>query len=577
MYINDLYRLWSTNTYFDQATRDELMAISENEDEIYDRFYRELEFGTAGIRGVIGAGTNRINKYIVRRVTYALVETLKQRGPEAMKRGVVIGCDTRNFSMDFAKEAAAILAGKDVKVYFNEDVAPVPFLSYCVRKLNCELGIMITASHNPKEYNGYKVYGADGAQIAPEVAAKVTEIINGFKDITTLVGFNFSFFKDHGKIHLVNADVKKRFMNEIKNLTVDQKLVKENAANLNVVYTPLHGNGAKWVPEILKQLGYTNVYPVQEQMEPNGDFPTVPVPNPEVRACYDLGVKLAAEKGANLIIATDPDADRLGAFIRDTDGEYIMLNGNQLGSLMLDYILSTKKRIGNLPKNGFAVSTIVSSDLPARICEAYGISFYQVLTGFKFIGEQIVKREENGDQKYLFGFEESYGYLAGTYARDKDAVAAAVMLTEVACYYNTKGMTLLDAIEEIYAKYGYFCDRLVSLELKGEAGLVKMKGLMENLRTKKFEIIPGIKKIIDIKESVEETADGSKTSVDLPKSNVLKFCFDNGWFVVRPSGTEPKIKIYFNFANKNSMEDALSDLEAVKAPVLDYINKFINN
>lgn len=571
MFINDMYELWSRNTYFDVATRNELVAIANNEDEIYDRFYKDLEFGTAGIRGIIGAGTNRINKYVVRRVTYALAALIKESGGQSSKKSVVIGYDTRNFSLEFAKEAASVLASQDIRVFFSETVAPVPFVSYCTRALKCDYGIMITASHNPKEYNGYKVYGPDGAQIGADIAKKVTDNINKKSDWTQLSGFGFDFFRTtKERIKYIPKETIENYKNIVKNLTVDAKLVKDNAAKLKIVYTPLHGTGAIWVPGILKELGYKNLSVVEEQMVPDGNFSTVVVPNPEVRSVYDLGVKLAAEKGAGLILATDPDTDRLGCFVKDESGEYIMLNGNQIGCLLLDYILSSKKKLGTLPQKSFAVSTIVSTGLAEKICEAYGVNYTAVLTGFKYIGEQIYLREEKGDEKFQFGFEESFGYLEGIYARDKDAVASAVLLTEVACYYNTKGKNLLDAIEDIYAKYGYFADGQVSLELKGEVGFEKMGKLMEELRKRAFDAIEDkVIKLMDVKADTITNDKGEVAKTGLPSSNVLKYYFEDGWVAVRPSGTEPKVKFYFGFNDKDSMEKAAER-------VFDIKTKFIN-
>ena len=574
------FDLWTNNLYFDESTRNELLALSGDNDAIRERFYRELDFGTAGIRAEIGAGTNRINKYVVRRVSYGIAKMIMSRGEEAMKRGVVIGYDSRNFSYEFACEAASVYAGHGINVYLHTDITPVPVLSYSIRELKTEIGIMVTASHNPKEYNGYKVYGSDGAQIPPEDSAFVVSVINKISDYTKLPAFNFDFFKKRKLIKDVPGRVYNKYLDAVKALVVNKNIIEEGASSLKLVYTPIHGAGAKWVPKLLGQLGFNQLSVVEEQMKPDGNFSTVKVPNPENRDVYTLGVKLAEEIGANLILATDPDADRTGAFVKSSDGEYIMLNGNQIGALLLEYILSTKKA-NNDPslENGFVVSTIVSSTLAKAICDNYGVSFKQVLTGFKFIGEQIVLREENGNEKFIFGFEESYGYLAGSYCRDKDAVASCMLLSEAACYYNTKGMTLLDAIDEIYKKYGYYTDMQVSLELKGEQGVQMMADLMQKLRDLKGSVID--REFLEFKDIKTGEAYNCKTGetskIDLPSSNVLHYILEDGWFAVRPSGTEPKIKIYFGFRNEDSMEKAKELADSVKAELMEVIKNIIDN
>ncbi len=578
MDIMKSYDVWTKSLYFDESTRNELLALEGDNDAIRERFYRELDFGTAGIRAEIGAGTNRINKYVVRRVSFGIAKMILSRGAEAMKKGVVIGYDSRNFSYEFAQEAASVFAGHGINVYLHPDITPVPVLSYSIRELKTEIGVMVTASHNPKEYNGYKVYGGDGAQIPPEDSAFVTSVINKISDYTKLPAFSFDYFKRKNLIKMVPASVYKKYLDAVKRLIVNKDILDSNAGDLKLVYTPLHGAGAKWVPNLLGELGFNQLSIVEEQMQPDGNFSTVKVPNPESREAYTLAVKLAEEKGANLILATDPDSDRTGAFVKSSDGEYVMLNGNQIGALLLEYILSTKQSKNDESlKNGFVVSTIVSSTLAKAICDNYGVDFTQVLTGFKFIGEQIVIREENGDQKFLFGFEESYGYLAGSYCRDKDGVAACMLLAETACYYNTKGMTLLDAVNEIYKKYGYYTDMQVSLELKGEQGIQMMAELMQRLRNVKGNVIEReILEFRDIKTSEAiNCITGDITPINLPKSNVLHYILEDGWFAVRPSGTEPKIKIYFGFRADESMQAAKELAENVKAELMDVVKGII--
>lgn len=576
MEIEKAYEQWTTSPYFDKETQAELLAIRDNEAEIRDRFYKELEFGTAGIRSVIGAGTNRINRYVVRRVSIGIAKMLVSRGEKAMRTGVVIGYDSRNFSLAFAREAAAVFAGYDINVFLHPDITPVPVLSYSVRQMRCELGIMITASHNPKEYNGYKVYGRDGAQIPPEDSAFVTEEINKITDYTKMPAFNFEFLQRKNKIKTVKESVYREYLQAVKRLIVNDEIVRKHASSLKLVYTPLYGAGAKWVPKLLGELGFSQLRVVEEQMIPDGNFPTVRVPNPEDRGAYDLAVGIAEESGANLILATDPDSDRTGAFVRSEDGEYVMLSGNQIGALLLEYILSEKSKKTDALKNGFVVSTIVSSTLAQAICEHYGVEFIQVLTGFKFIGEQIVLLQEQGDRKFLFGFEESYGYLAGSYCRDKDGVAACMLLAEAACYYNMKNMTLLNAVEELYKQYGYYADMQVSLELKGEQGVEKSAELMQSLRAKKGDVLDGIVKFRDIGASVEiDCVSGETKPLALPKSNVLHYTLADGWFAIRPSGTEPKIKFYFGFRSEAGMQEARDRAEAVKDSLMRTVKELL--
>ena len=571
MDIGAQFDLWRTNLYFDNEIRQELEDLDFNEDEIYDRFYRDLEFGTAGLRGVMGAGTNRMNRYVVRRVSAAIADMINDLDdPKAAKRGVVISYDTRNNSFEFAKEAAAAFAGRGINTKIFENTAPVPVLSYTIIKEHFQAGIMITASHNPKEYNGYKVYWSDGAQISPEMAEEVTERINDIEDFTKVVRFDFDFMLRHGKIAYVPKTVAQSYCRKVAELCVDRDIIAEHGSELAIVYTPLHGSGAFWAPDILRNLGFRKLSTVKEQMRADGNFPTVPVPNPESRAAYDMAIKVAEDKKADVIIATDPDADRMGACIRGEDGEFFTLTGNQIGSLMLNYIIESRKRKNLMPEKPFAVSTIVSTDLAPQIAAANDVEFLQVLTGFKFIGEQVTLKEAKG-QKFILGFEESYGYLADSYARDKDGIAAAVMFAEMALYYRVvEKRSIPEVLEEIYRKYGYFYEMQFSLALAGEAGLAKMQELMERLREIKGGIIDEkILSIMDVAAGTEENFEtGEVTEIKLPRSNVLKYKLANGWFAVRPSGTEPKVKIYFGFKDNESMQKACEAAERVKAKVV---------
>ena len=576
--IERAYAEWSTRFYFDKNTRMELMRIESDENEIRDRFYKELEFGTAGIRGLMGAGTNRINIYVVRKVSYAIAKCLLQENTGG--QGVVIGYDSRHYSKEFAQEAASVFAGHGIKVYLHPDICPVPVLSFSVRKLRCAAGIMITASHNPKEYNGYKVYGSDGAQLSPQNCEAIVAALQQMTDYTKLAGFDYTYFSMRGKIKPVDESVRNSYYKEVKKVFVNRDLLHRNAAGLKIVYTPLHGAGGKWVPPLLESVGFRQVSYVASQMLPDGDFPTVRVPNPEDPGAFELAIQTAKETGADLILATDPDADRTGAYAINQSGEYEMLNGNQIGAILLEHIITGRKEYGTLPENPFVVSTIVSTRLARRICEANGIAYTDVLTGFKYIGEQIVLREEQGDEHFLFGFEESYGYLAGIYARDKDSVASCALLAEAAAKYAKRNMSLFDGLEEIYQKYGYSYEMQVSVNLKGEIGRVKMQQVMETLRREKAAAIPeNIVIFQDIENDVAYAYDDEgrllqEQAVGLPKANVLYYELPRAWFCVRPSGTEPKIKIYFGAEGKSRME-AAERAAGVKEKVMRKITEII--
>lgn len=566
MTVLESYDFWLNNSYF-SSVKDELESIRDNYDEINDRFYRELDFGTAGIRGVMGAGTNRINTFVVARLSYAISLYIKSQGTEAVSRGVVIGYDSRNNSESFARTAAAVFAGMGIKTYIHGCICPVPVLSYSVRELGTKNGIMITASHNPKQYNGYKVYGEDGAQLSPEDSSVISNIVAMNSDYTKVPGFDYDLLLESGKIQTVKNIIYESYLDTI------MKLVEAHPVNtdLKVVYTPIHGAGAEFVPVALRKLGIKHLYTVNEQMEPDGDFPTVPVPNPENPKAYDYALKLAHKVDADIILATDPDSDRTGAYAKNEKGEYEMFNGNCIGELLLDRI--TQK---NLPVNPFAVSTVVSTRLAKKICEARGVEYIDVLTGFKFIGEQIVNKEEKGNGNFIFGFEESYGYLAGSYARDKDAVASCLLLADSAAYYKKKNMTLFDAINSLYSELGAQSEIQYSMEFYGQSGSEKMKNIMEELRSKKGKILDILPvKFRDIKEQTEYIYSESgnsekKNNKSLPESDVLYYSYTDFWFCLRPSGTEPKIKIYVGAAGSDRLDaftNAYRYMDSVKKAI----------
>ena len=554
----ETYREWCTNPYFSKETRAELEAIRDNEAEIEDRFYRQLEFGTGGLRGVIGAGTNRMNIYTVRQATQGLANyIISQNGQE---KGVAIAHDSRIMSPEFAEEAALCLNANGIRAYVFDSLRPTPELSFAVRELGCVSGIVITASHNPREYNGYKVYWEDGAQITPphdkNILAEVAKVTS-FTQVKTMTK------EDAVKAGLfvtIGKEIDDRYMEELKKQSIHPEIIKEMAKDIKIVYTPLHGTGNLPVRRVLKELGFRNVYVVPEQELPDGDFPTVSYPNPEAAEAFELALKLAKEKDADLVLATDPDADRLGVYVKDTkSGEYITLTGNMSGCLLADYEISQKKETKGLPADGKLIKTIVTSNLADAIAEYYGVDLIEVLTGFKYIGQQILGFETTGKGEYLFGFEESYGCLIGTHARDKDAIVATMALCEAAAYYKTKNMTLWDAMLAMYERYGYYKDGVKAVTMKGIEGLEKIQEIMNELRTNPPKEFCGYKveSFRDYQaDTITDIASGEVKPTGLPKSNVLYFDMsDKVWMCVRPSGTEPKIKFYFGVVGE-SLEDA---------------------
>ena len=552
------YQSWLTRFSADRETMGELQTIAENEKEIEDRFYTELAFGTGGLRGVLGMGTNRMNIYNVRRATMGLAKYLIAQGIQG--QGVVVAFDSRIKSDVFARETALTLAAAGIKAYLFDSLRPVPVLSFAVRHLKTAAGVIVTASHNPPQYNGYKVYGADGAQLAPEAADEVTAYIRAltYEECLPMAEAEASA---KGLLQIVgNHEVDDAYIEMVKTLSLRPELLKKRGGELNIVYTPLHGSGNVPVRRLLKELGVTHVTVVPEQEKPDGRFPTVTAPNPEDPAAFHLAIPLAEQVGATVVFGTDPDCDRLGAAVRDGQGRFHTLTGNQIACLMLSHILKSRKESGTLPANGAVVKSVVSTELARAICQDYGVEMIEVLTGFKFIGEKIQQFEETGEHTFLFGFEESFGYLSGTQVRDKDGVNASLLLCEAACACMERGETLYDALQALYRKYGYFKERGVSVTLPGKDGVVKMQGIMERLRQNPPQALAGIAvtAVRDFARSVR-VEKGVETALNFPKSNVLYFELTGGnWVCIRPSGTEPKIKLYI--ASRGDSEAAAAAL-----------------
>ena len=569
-----IYKEWLENPYFDEATKEELRAIEGDENEIKERFYMDLEFGTAGLRGIIGAGINRMNIYTVRRATQGLANYIIKQGGAA--KGVAIAFDSRHMSPEFAEEAALTLAANGIKAYRFETLRPTPELSFAVRELGCIAGINITASHNPPEYNGYKVYWEDGAQFTPPHDKGVTEEVMAITDLSTVKTMGAQEAKAKGLYEIIGAAIDDKYIAQVKAQVVNQGAIDRMQDQITIVYTPLHGTGNIPARRVMKELGFTHVYVVPQQELPDGDFPTVSYPNPEAKEAFELGLALAQEKNADLVLATDPDADRLGVYVKDTkSGEYIPLTGNMSGSLLCEYVLSQKQASGKIPADGQVVKSIVTTNLVDAVAKNYGTELIEVLTGFKWIGKQVLKNEQEGKGTYLFGMEESYGCLIGTYARDKDAISATAALCEAAAYYKEKGMTLWDAMVEMYEKYGYYKDEVKSIGLKGIEGLAKIQEIMEYFRAHTPSDFAGHKVLAvrDYKaDTVKDLATGEVKPTGLPSSNVLYYELeDNAWLCVRPSGTEPKIKFYYGVKG-TSLEDAVAKSEKVGESVMTIVN-----
>lgn len=557
------YEYWCTSPIFDDATKAELKSLEGNEDEIFDRFYRELEFGTGGLRGVIGAGTNRMNFYTVGKATQGLANFINKQGAAA--KGVAIAFDSRRMSPEFADTAACVLAANGIKAYIFDSLRPTPELSFALRTLGCTAGIVVTASHNPPEYNGYKVYWEDGAQITAPKDAQIIGEVNAIKDYAEIKKMTTEEAKAAGLYEVIGKEIDDKYMEALKKLVLHPEAIKQMASSLKIVYTPLHGTGNVPVRRVLKELGFEQVTVVPEQELPDGNFPTVSYPNPEDKKAFALALDLAKKIDADLVLATDPDADRLGVYAKDTKtGEYKVFTGNMSGMLICEYEMSQKKALGILPENGALVTTIVSSNMAQAVAKEYGMKFIECLTGFKYIGEQIKFFEQSGSNEYVFGFEESYGCLVGTHARDKDAVVAVMALCEAAAYYKTQGITLWDQMLNIYNKYGYYKEDLFTMTFKGADGAKKMQDMMDAYRKNTPKQVGAYKvlRLRDYKNDViTDLATGETIPTGLPKSNVLYFELENdAWFCVRPSGTEPKIKFYAGIKG-NSLDDSAKKLD----------------
>ena len=563
------YHNWLNSNVFDEKTKTELKVIEGNEKEIEDRFYKDLEFGTGGLRGVIGAGTNRMNIYTVRKATQGLANYIIKQN--AQDKGVAIAYDSRNMSIEFSEEVALCLNANGIKSYRFESLRPTPELSFAVRELNCTAGVVITASHNPPEYNGYKVYWEDGGQIVPPYDKEIIKEVNAITDYANVYTMDKNEAIEKGLYNIIGKEIDDRYMEELKKLILNPQDIEKAAESIKIVYTPLHGTGNLPVQRILKELGFKNVFVVPEQEKPNGNFPTVSYPNPEDPKAFELALELAKKVDADIVLATDPDADRLGVYAKDTKtGEYKSFTGNMSGLLIAEYELSEKRNKGLIKENGALVKTIVSSNMANEIVKEYNIKLIEVLTGFKYIGEQIKLFEKDNSYEYLFGYEESYGCLIGTYARDKDAVSAVMALCEAAAFYKNRGLTLWDQMINIYEKYGYYKEGLASITLKGIDGVEKIKSIMEKLRKSKLKGISDwkVEAIRDYESKIRIDTNGNETELTLPKSNVLYYELENNaWVCVRPSGTEPKIKFYMGVVG-NNIDDAESKLEKLKQEVI---------
>ncbi|MDV9722618.1 phospho-sugar mutase [Clostridioides difficile] len=560
------YEMWLNSPYFDEQTKNELLNIKDDEKEIQDRFYKNLEFGTGGLRGIIGAGTNRINIYTVRRATLGVLNyIMKTQGEEGKQKGIVIAHDSRYMSREFCIEVAKTLSAYGVKAYIFEELKPTPELSFAVRYLKCAMGIVITASHNPKEYNGYKVYDSDGGQICIDMANDIIAEVNKIDDYSIIKSIDFKEALSKNLITILDNEVDDEFIKAVKKQVLRQNIIDEYGKKLKIIYTPIHGTGNKSVRRVLSECGFENVMVVKEQELPDSNFSTVKYPNPEEKSVFNIAIEMAKNNGTDLIIGTDPDCDRVGIVVKDSSGEYVVLNGNQVGSLLVRYILESLVEENKLPKNNpTIIKTIVTSELGAKIAKAYNVDCLNTLTGFKFIGEKIKAFEESNDRSFIMGYEESYGYLIGTHARDKDGVVSSLMICEMAAYYSSKGMNLYEALIDTYNKFGYYKEDLKSVTLKGIDGIKKIKEMMLYFRSVKIDNVADVKvdKILDYKDGVD----------DLPKSDVLKFLLEDGsWIAIRPSGTEPKIKFYFG-ANSDNQEDVEFKLNNLISYILNVVD-----
>ena len=567
------YKDWLLSDYFDEETKNELEKLEEDKEEIEDRFYKDLDFGTGGLRGKIGAGTNRMNKYTVRKSTQGLANYIINYKDDGSKKGAVIAYDSRHKSREFAEEVALVLNGNGVETYLFDELKPVPELSFAVRELKAIAGIMITASHNPSEYNGYKVYGKDGGQVVPEKARKITAEIKEIDDFSLVKRMEKKEAKKEGLYNIIGEEINKKYIKAVKENIPEKKLCSEKGKNLSLIYTPLHGTGNKPVRRVLKELGFKNVKVVEEQVQPDPDFSTVEVPNPEEFSSFSLALDQAETEKPELIIGTDPDCDRMGLVVKNKDGDYLDLNGNQIGVLLFNYIMERTEP----PADGVLIKTIVTTEMAGKIAEDYGIECQDVLTGFKYIGEKIKIFEEDDNKSFIFGFEESYGFLAGTYTRDKDAVVASALAASMALYYKEKeNMTLFEKLEKLYEDYGYFREELEAIRMEGKEGKEKITEFLQGLREDQLSSIAG-KEIIWYKDYLEGVSynyqEDTETEIDLPESEVLQYKLeDESLITIRPSGTEPKLKIYFA-VNAGNEEDAQTRLDELKDKVMNMIEE----
>lgn len=572
------YEMWLNDTYFDEETRVELKQIKNNDIEIQERFYKDLDFGTGGLRGIIGAGTNRMNIYTVRKATQGLANYIIKDSVDGDNKGVAIAYDSRNMSPEFSMEAALVLNANGIKTYVFESLRPTPELSFAIRKLGCIAGIVVTASHNPAEYNGYKVYWEDGAQITSPKDTEIIKEVYNVKSYSEVKTMNFEEAIEQGLYNEIGETIDNFYIDKLKKLVINNNAIQQVKNDLKIIYTPLHGTGTLLVRRILKEVGFENVFIVKEQEEPDSQFSTVSYPNPEDIKAFKLALNLAEEKNADIILATDPDADRLGILVKNQEGGYTALTGNMIGVLLSDYIISSKIENGTFPANGSLIKTIVSTNMVNAVAKYYGVHLIEVLTGFKYIGEKIKEFEQTKEYEYLFGFEESYGTLVGTHARDKDAIAGTMMMCEVAAYYKTKGLNLWDAMLLLYEKYGYYKEDLKSITLKGIEGMEKIQYILDTLRKQVPKQVGNYKvqAFRDYLASVIIDYNKQETqSTGLPESNVLYFELDNDtWFCVRPSGTEPKIKIYFGVKG-NSIKDSDEKIINLKDSVMQLIESII--
>ncbi|WP_461615277.1 phospho-sugar mutase [Clostridium sp. Marseille-QA1073] len=561
MKYREIYKSWIESDYFDEATKKELIDIESNEEEIEDRFYKDLEFGTAGLRGKIGAGTNRMNRYIIARASQGLADYINDVENKSVDKSVAIAYDCRHFSKEFARTAASVLAANNIKAYIFDSLRPTPELSFAVRVLGCTAGIVVTASHNPKEYNGFKVYWKDGAQILSDIADGILNKINQINDFKAIPSMEIQKGTEEGLIVFLERDIDDLYLQKVKALSLSEDIDKD----INVVYTPLNGTGMVFVPRVLEERGFTNIHIVKEQKDPDPDFTTVGYPNPEDVNAFKLSIELGKKVNADLLMATDPDCDRIAIMVKDKNNEYVAFNGNQSGAILVKYILEGMKNKNILPSNGVIVKSIVTGDLGKVIAESYGVHTDEALTGFKNICGKINEYEAEGNYQYILGYEESIGYNVGTFVRDKDGVTASMLLCEAAAYYKKRGKTLIDVLNEIYEEFGYYREKQISLVLEGISGQQRIKRMMEEYRREYPHSIENLKLI----ETIDYT---NPEETNMPYSDVLKFKFHDGsWYAVRPSGTEPKIKIYI-YSKGDNLKEAEDKINMIKEVVLEKIN-----